>query len=380
MKKKRINSERVIKARDVLKSSAKRVIKPRSSKQQTSGNFDDSAEMVPRITNETVEHHRKEVIKGGRKYAYPIINTPKRIVGLSLVVGLISLIVFSSYTLLRLYRYNDYSDFVYNVSRVVPLPVARVGGSFVDYDDYLFELRRYVHYFATQQNVDFDSEQGQKELLEQRQRSLQRVLDNAYIDKIARQNGVSVSDDEVEAELELLRSQNKLGDGDSALEVVLDNYWNWSIDDYKRSIRDELLRQKVVQSLDKGAFTTAQEVLDKLNNGEDFAALVPVYSEDLASAGNGGEYGFELDISSQNEDPRVLEAVFNTEVGQITGIINTGYKLEIIKVLGESDGKRTAAHITILFEDITGYINDLKEEQPARIYINVEQASAAQTD
>ena len=131
-----------------LKGLASRIRKKEDSSTDTS---------VPRITNDSIEQHRKEVIKDGRKYVYPIINTPKRVVGLSLLVALISGLIFSGYILLQLYRFNSNSDFIYNVTRVIPLPVARVGGQFVPYEDYLFELRRFTHYFESQQSVDFES-------------------------------------------------------------------------------------------------------------------------------------------------------------------------------------------------------------------------------
>lgn len=325
---------------------------------------------IPRITNETVEQHRKEVIKGGRKYRYPIINTPRRILGLSLIVGLVSLFIFSTYTVVLLYRNQTYSDFMYNVTKIVPFPVARVGGSFVYYDDYLFELRRYIHYFETQQNVDFNSEEGQANLAEQRQRSLNKVVDDVYIAKLARQKNITVTSEEVDAEIKLLREQNKLGTGEEALEEVLLDFWGWSLEDYRKSVSKELLRQKVTEAYDDQAYTRAQEVLDRLTAGEDFAALAAEYSDDSASATTGGEYGFSLSLEEPNEDPKVLKAAFETEIGEVSGIVNTGYKLEIIKVISEQDGRRSAAHISIFFKDINDAINDLKEEQPAQIYIS----------
>lgn len=362
--------------REVIKSSSVggRLLKPRLSKKaKLPESTQDIDHEVPRITNETVEEHRKEVIKGGRRFIYPIINTPRRVLGLSILVATIAMIVFSTYTLLKLYRFNDYSDFSYNVVKVIPLPVARIGGAMVPFEDYLFELRRYVHYFETQQGVDFESSDGLANLDEQRERSLQRTVDNAYIKKLARQNDIAVSEAEINAELELLRQQNKLGDGEEALEDVLLDFWGWSIDDYKRSIRQELLRQKVVESLDDSAYSRANAALERLSAGEDFADLAAELSDDAASASNGGEYGFLLDVESQNEDPKVLNAAFETRVGEVSSIINTGYKLEIVKVLSDEGGdKRRAAHMSFFFSDITPRLNDLKEEQPARLYLSTD--------
>ncbi|MEM6998138.1 MAG: peptidylprolyl isomerase [Patescibacteria group bacterium] len=353
---------------------SKKLLSPRLSKKSKMPESGADIETeVPRITNDTVDEHRKEVLKGGKRFIYPIISTPRRILGISILVATLAIIGFSSFVALQLYRFNDYSDFSYNVTKVLPLPVARIGGTMVRYEDYLFELRRYVHYFEVQQGDDFTTETGEQTLKEQRARSLEKVIDNAYIKKLARQNDITVSEQEIDAELELLRQQNKLGDGSEAFEDVLLDFWGWSVGDYRTSIRQELLTQKVVQALDTSAHDRAERALARIQAGEDFATLAEELSDDVASASNGGEYGFLLDLEGQNEDPKVLNAVFNTQIGEVSGVVNTGYKLEIVKVLSdEGDGKRRAAHIAFLFGDITPALNDLKDEQPARVYLNTD--------
>ena len=46
--------------------------------------------------------------------------------------------------------------------------------------------------------------------------------------------------------------------------------------------------------------------------------------------------------------------------------------LEIVRVVDEQDGQRTAQHISFFFTDINEHINNLKEEQPARVYISID--------
>ncbi|MCA9348596.1 peptidylprolyl isomerase [Candidatus Saccharibacteria bacterium] len=368
MRKNKINQDKAM-----IQKGKRRFIRPRLTKKAKMPDDPSVIETdVPRITNETVEQHRKEVIKGGKKYRYPLIHTPKRIIGLSMLVGLVIVLMFSTFTVYRLYRSNVYSDFYYNVTKIVPMPIARVGGSFVYYDDYLFELRRYVHYFESQQNVDFSSEAGQASLREQQKRSIDKVIEDVYIAKLARQKNISVSNDEVDAEIALLREQNKLGSDEEAFEEVLLDFWGWTINDYRQYVRKELLKQKVTEAYDDQAWTRAREVEQKLEAGADFADLAAEYSDDLASAANGGEYGFDLNLEENNEDPQVLEAVFGLKKGQVSEVINTGYRLEIVKVLDVQEDRRTAAHISIFFTDISDRINDLKEEQPAKIYISLD--------
>ena len=334
----------------------------------------DKPVAVPRITKETIEKYREEVIKGGRKYSYPIISTPKKIVGLSLLVLVVALVVFIGYVSLRVYRFSDHSNFVYSVTKVIRLPAAWLGSPklAVNYEDYLLELRRQIHYFQTQQGIDLNSDAGRELLDEYRQRALQTVIDYAYVKQLAGRYDLSVSTAEVEAELELLRQQNKLGGTDAEVEAVLQEFWGWSLADYKRSIKRELLRQKVTLALDQDAYARAESVLERLDSGDSFVDLAQEFSDDTNTAANGGEYNFWLDISQQNAHPKVLEAVFATEIGQITGIVNTGYQLEILKVLEQdAQARRRVSHISILFADIAPAIDQLKEDMPARVLINL---------
>jgi hypothetical protein len=108
-----------------------------------------------RITNETLEETRKEVLKSSRKFVYPIQKSKHRVVILSSLIGAAVLVAFVGFSLLSLYRYKSTSTFIYRVTQVVPFPVAKAGKSFVSYEDYLFEIRQYIHYFETQEKVIF---------------------------------------------------------------------------------------------------------------------------------------------------------------------------------------------------------------------------------
>ena len=110
---------------------------------------------VPKITNETVAEHREEVLSSARKYIYPLQHSRKRIVFMSSSIAALAVFLFLAYILVALYRFQSTSSFIYGVTQVIPFPVAKVGGSWVSYDSYLFELKRYMHYYETQQQVNF---------------------------------------------------------------------------------------------------------------------------------------------------------------------------------------------------------------------------------
>src|SRR5438105_11776778 len=85
-------------------------------------------EEVPRITNETIAVHREEVLKGARKYIYPLAHSKHRIVLITtglIVTAILGLLVYCS---LALYNFYQYNTFLYRATQVVPFPIARAGG------------------------------------------------------------------------------------------------------------------------------------------------------------------------------------------------------------------------------------------------------------
>jgi len=328
-----------------------------------------SDEVIPRITNETIEVHRDEVLRGARKFIYPLQHSKHKIVIFSVTIIVAAIIGFMSYVTLGLYRWQYTSDFMYQITKVLPLPVARIGGTFVAYENYLFELRHYIHYFDTQQDVDFASAQGRAQLAEQRKKSIESVVNYAYVKKIARQKNITVSAKEVDAQVAMLRSQNKLGSDNKVFENILKDYWGWSIGDFRRSIEQEILTSKVLQALDVKTKTTADDVLAQIKAGKDFAALAKQYSNDPATKDRGGEIGFLITKNDQNLPSQTLDALSKLKAGEVSGVINLGYGLEIIKNLGDQDGKTKAAIIVLTFKDISYYLNDYKDKQKAQVFI-----------
>ncbi len=351
-----------------LKRSGKsgRFLAPRIRKKQATAPTDEA---IPRITNETVSQHREEVLSGARKYIYPLKHSRHKVVLISVAILTIVLISFMTYTLLSLYKFQSTSTFTYQVTRVVPLPVARVGGKFISYENYLFELRRYIHYFETQQNVDFSTPQGKSQLDEQRKKALEKVVDQAYIRKIAREKNVTVSDAEIDAQIQVLKEQNRLGNDSKVFEDVLKDYWGWSVSDFRRSIANELLAQKVLASLDTSAQERSKAAYAELQNGKDFAAVAKETSDDVATKDKGGELGILIGKTDRSIPAATTKALFALKAGQYSEIIDVGYGLEIVKNLGFEGDKAKAAVIFFNYQDLNKFLNDYKDKQKATVYI-----------
>ncbi|MFH1011087.1 MAG: peptidylprolyl isomerase [bacterium] len=74
----------------------------------------------------------------------------------------------------------------------------------------------------------------------------------------------------------------------------------------------------------------AQEVLERLRAGEDFAELAKEYSDDPGSASKGGELGY---FPRGRMVAEFEEAAFNTPIGEVSSPVRTRFGIHIIKVL-----------------------------------------------
>lgn len=370
---------RVRKRRKRIRKLKKKINKIKDSakalKDRTTQKKEQEPEKVPRITNKTVAEHREEVIKGARKFILPLQESKHKVVLFSVSVFIAMVLAFFGYCTLALYRFQSSNTFIYRVTQVIPFPVARTGSQFIAYENYLFELRRYKHFYENQQELDFDTEAGQRRLAEYRHRALDDVVNNAYIKQLAQQEGISVSDQEVEAEIAIVRNQNRLGNSEEVLEETLRQFWGWSLDDFKRSLRQQLLTEKVVQTLDTETRQRAEAALAELKNGANFADVAQKYSDDAATSGNGGEFGGFISRSARDLDPEIASHLFKLEEGEYSEIFATSYGLEIVKLLEKKDNEVKGAHILLKFKDAETFINDLKDQQPARLYVSLPESN-----
>lgn len=341
----------------------------RLRRSQASQEADTTPTTVPRITNETIAAHREEVIGSARKYIYPLQHSKHRIILISSGLLIAAVVGFFAYCTLALYRFQSTSTFVYRVTQVIPFPVARAGGSFVSYESYLFEVRQYRHYYETQLKTDFKDPKNKPQLEAYKKQALDQVVNDAYIKKLAEKYNVTVSEQQVNDQITILRNQNRLGSSDRVFEDVLRDYWGWSVDDFKRSLHEQLLAQNVVAKLDTTTQDRAAQAYAELQSGADFAAVAKKYSDDPGTKDIGGDLGV-VERTKRDLTAQTVDAIYHLKPGEYSQPINIGYSLEIVKNLETTpEGKVHAAHILFQYKPIDTYLNDLKDKQKARVYI-----------
>lgn len=347
----------------------KKLKRPKLRKDKTAEKEQQISDTL-KITNDTVAEHREEVLSSARKYIYPLQHSKHKIVLITTSIFILAIVGFFSYAVISLYKLKSYSSFLYGVTQVIPFPIARAGSGFVAYENYLFELKHYVHYYKNQQKLDFNSESGQQQLAEFKKRALEKVVNDAYIKQLAKDNKISISDKELNEDIQIIRTQNRLGGSDKVFEDVIKEYYDWSIDDFRRYRKQQLLEQKLLPALDAETVSRSKEAKIALDKGTDFKDVAKTYSDD-ASKESGGEYGYPIERSNRDISAQTTAALFKLKPGEVSDVINAGYSLEIVKNLETQGDKIRASHIVFTFKDINTYINDLKEKQKTSTYIKL---------
>jgi len=344
----------------------RRVIKPGKSTEQK---VSDALSNVPQITNETINEHREDVLSSARKYIYPLQHSKHRVVKISLALLTLVIVSFFAICGLELYKFQNTSGFIYDVTRIVPFPVAKAGSNWVSYESYLFELRRNMHYYQTQQQADFSTKGGQAQLTRLKQQALDQVIQDAYVKQLASQSHVNVNNKAVDNQLALVRSQNRLGSNNRVFREVLNEFWGWNEADFKRELKQEMLAQAVVAKLDTTSQSRAKGALRQLMSGTDFATLASQASDDPATKANGGQYPNAITTNDSQIPPIISAELFKLQPSQTSNIINPGYSLDIVKVIDKTGNSLHAAHIQFNFQPITAYTQPLQAKEPAHTYI-----------
>lgn len=344
----------------------------RRNKQTEEQKINDALSNVPRITNETVADHREEVLSGARKHIYPLQHSKHHVVRISLGIVAVVLLTFLVLTTLSLYKFQSTNAFIYDVTKIIPFPVAKAGNSWVSYESYLFELRHNMHYYQTQQQANFSTKDGQAQLKRLKQQALAQVIKDAYVKQLAAENKVTVSNQAVNDQIAVLKSQNRLGTSDHVFKEVLSEFWGWNVSDFKRELKQQLLQQAVVAKLDTQTNAKAQAALKQLIGGTDFATLAGQLSEDPATKTSGGQYPAVITLGSRDMHPNITNELFKLKPMQTSTVINSGNSLDIVKVVDRTGNTVHAAHIQFNLQPIDIYLKSPQSKTPVHTYIKIQ--------
>ncbi|MBN1137398.1 MAG: peptidylprolyl isomerase [Anaerolineae bacterium] len=229
------------------------------------------------------------------------------------------------------------------IDRLDGATLARVNGEAVTWADYEPVLRQVLFQVTKQYQIDWGDPAMEVRLKQFQQDVLTQAVDRRLLWQVAAEQGVTVTDAEVQAQLEQDK-QRVLATGANA---DWDSYLaanGLDANGYARLVKDNLLVNKLVaiqQVEEEGeqvhlayiGFTDeslGKAIVQELKAGRDFAELAKLYSDDPDSKEKGGDIGW----FAQGGMPADIEQVaWSLESGQYSEVIKGQSSYFIIKVI-----------------------------------------------
>jgi parvulin-like peptidyl-prolyl isomerase len=332
-----------------------------------------------RITNETVAEHREKILAGARRFKYPRQYAQHRLIRNSILISVGAILLIGLFVWQQLYFGQNTSKFFYRITQIVPVPVAKVDGEYVRYSDYLRELRSELHYLATEENVAFNSEDGKRQLEFRKRTSLNRVQEHAYVAKLAKEYDVRVTNQEIDDFIDAQISNNTAPiTKEQFVQTVLPRYYDWSLGEYRDSIRAQLLKRKVAFAVDDNARQKINGLLEDVRGDAKFDAVAKKESDDETTKSRGGDVGW---VSVNSDDPDGLIEVANgLRKNQVSDVVEGQSGYYIVKLLDKRNDEIRYSRIFVNLSELSDRLSELRVNQDLiREYIDVPEASAPTT-
>ncbi|MFZ2125143.1 MAG: SurA N-terminal domain-containing protein [Candidatus Saccharimonadales bacterium] len=332
----------------------------------------DEVQPSSRITSETVAHHRERILAGGRRFKYPIQYARHKLVINAVAISIVALIAILVVGWWQLYPQQNTSEFMYRITKVLPLPVANVDGEQVPYSDYLMKYLSSVRYLEQKEQVNLKTEDGKRQVSYIKQQSMQDAIADSYSKKLAEDMDLSTSDSDVEAFILKQRQSSSGETSEQTYYAVIQDYYGWSPSEYHHVIWQKLLRQKVAFAVDDVALDISNDIYSTLNKNSktDFKTLAAKYAK---TSGEEITYGVSGWVPKINQDGGLSQAAAKMSKNQVSTVIKSslGDGYYIVRLLDGKDNQVNYEHIFIPLTVFDKKLEDIKNSGKINEYISI---------
>ena len=331
-----------------------------------------------RITNETVAEHRERILAGGRRFKYPMQYARHRLVFNTIIISLVALALIVVLIWQQLYVAQNTGTFLYRVTKALPIPVASVDDEPVRYSDYLMQYRFNIYYLEQKDKLNTSSEDGKRQVIYHKNQAMDKAVEYAYASKLARENDISLSKEQINS---LLEKQRHVGDvvvSKEAYDAVILDHYNWTPDEYEHELTNQLLLQEVTYKIDQAANKKKDAVAQAVKDPQaDFDKIAE------AQGGKGVEkvtVGTSGLVPKNNRDGGLSEAAAKLTKGQISGPIKptaglgkplAGDGFYFIKLLDINDTQLNYSFIRIPVTEFANKLKAVREQGKVHNYITL---------
>jgi foldase protein PrsA len=230
-----------------------------------------------------------------------------------------------------------------HIQRYEDATLATVNGEEITWEDYEPNLRQALFMITTQYGVDWTDEAMQQRLGYVQKDVLEQLVDLWILRQIADEQGITVDEQELQSQVESERT-NVLASGQYPDWPSFLEQNNFTEESFRQMLYNTMLlsisaaAQEVepqaphvhLAHIAAGEEAAAQEIVGKLQAGDDFGELAAQYSLDPSTKENGGDLGW---FSEGMIPPELGATAFSLEPGQWSDPIGTAQGYIVIMVL-----------------------------------------------
>ena len=317
---------------------------------------------------EKVEERREEVLAAGRKFKYPLQWTRHRIVINTILIALVVFAMIFIGGWLALYRIGMTDQLLFNITKVLPVPVASVDGENVRFSDYLMFYRSSMTSIERQSGSQFDEESIKDLQLEYKRSALSEAEKYTYAIKLAKELGITVSNEEVANEFDRHLKIGGIDRSEEGFIKIIEDNFGLSKSEYERMLYLTLLRVKVETEIDSKANKIADQVQSILtSNGNDYQNAAEQLGDKIIYEETDGL------VDSKNIDGGRASEAMKLEPGQSSGrfVSMSGDGYYFVKLIKKTDSEVDFASIKIPFTEFAEQFATLEEEGKITEYIDI---------
>jgi parvulin-like peptidyl-prolyl isomerase len=271
---------------------------------------------------------------------------------------------------LGVYKLDWNNRFFAAAEKTIPFPAVNVKGSgFISVGEIKEDNKAVQKFYESQDfeklgmRIDFSTDQGQKRLRVKEKEVLNKLIENKIIESLAKEKGISISDETVSQEVDA--SIEQFGNRQNLMSE-LGRLYGWTLEDFKQKVvKPELYAQKLAEAYEADIDTSAQEkkIADLhervTTKKEDFSKVAAESSEGQSSENSG-------DLGWSTKDQLIAEIgdqAFSMKAGEISKVIASPLGFHIIKLEEKkADNGEEMVHLRQIFVKIPTFSDWLKDE------------------
>ena len=249
---------------------------------------------------------------------------------------------------------------------ILPVSVATVDGEAVRFSDYLMLYKSSITSIE-RQSGQVDNDASIDTLRAQyRRAALTEAEKYTYAIKLAHENNITVSDEDVDAEFERHLHIGGIERSEESFVKIIEDNFGLSKSEYKRMLYLTLLKAKVEEKIDKKAAEIASKVESMLaENDGNYTAVAEALGDQITYEETGSF------VSAQNIDGGRASEAFKLEPGGQSGkfvsINGDGYYF--VKLVAKNDTQVNFVSIKVPFTEFDEQFDHLKDDNKITEFI-----------